>query len=368
MPLDRVPRQSFRVTADGRPGAPAWHPRRGTSSSHFEQQCLRVLKIALVSLVPLFLLASGRPLAQADVRGPEVKGSKDHPLVGRFAGSIIRFYEAKDFDELVLGLGGFAWQDREQRFVWSKSERYEGKITRITYVAPKGASTLAIIRSYEEALRTKGFELLFAGGDRENLGKYQGWYARTNRDPEGRRQYLIGDKATRYLATRLRRAEGDVYASVFAAEGNVSISGFPTIQVDVVEVKALEGGLVRAEAMAEQLAKTGRVAVYTIYFDPDKAEVKPESEPTLAEIARLLRQNPALRLWVVGHTDSVGALAHNMDLSQRRADAVVRALAARKGVEPARLQAAGVGPLAPVAPNGTDDGRARNRRVELVAQ
>jgi len=77
--------------------------------------------------------------------------------------------------------------------------------------------------------------------------------------------------------------------------------------------------LVTADTMIEDITRTGRVAIYGIYFDTDRADIMPESEPTLEEIARLLRQNPDLSLYVVGHTDDVGALDYNMNLSQRRA-------------------------------------------------
>ena len=109
-------------------------------------------------------------------------------------------------------------------------------------------------------------------------------------------------------------------------------------------------------------------AVYGIYFDVDRAVVKPKSGPVLAEIARLLQNEPGLYLYVVGHTDNTGTLVHNMDLSQRRAEAVVQKLAADYGIAAERLAAVGVGPVAPVASNDADEGRALNRRVELTAQ
>jgi outer membrane protein OmpA-like peptidoglycan-associated protein len=132
----------------------------------------------------------------------------------------------------------------------------------------------------------------------------------------------------------------------------------------------MEGGLITvdAAALSSDIAATGHTAVYGIYFDTAKAEVKPESDAALKEIAKLLQQTPTLKLFVVGHTDSVGALASNMDLSKRRADAVVAALTAKYGVAAARLAAQGCGPLAPVGSNDTEDGRAKNRRVELVKQ
>lgn len=123
-----------------------------------------------------------------------------------------------------------------------------------------------------------------------------------------------------------------------------------------------------AKAMSGDLASTGHVAVYGIFFDTGSAEVKPESKPALTEIAKLLAQTPALKLEVVGHTDMTGGLDSNMKLSQARAESVVKALTAEHGVAAGRLKPFGVGPLAPVASNDSEEGRAKNRRVELVKE
>ena len=118
--------------------------------------------------------------------------------------------------------------------------------------------------------------------------------------------------------------------------------------------------------MAEEISASGRVAIYGIYFDFDKADLKPESKPTLDEIAKLLNELPELELVVVGHTDNVGSLDHNMALSKQRAAAVAAALVQDYGIPAQRLTSWGIGYLSPVASNQTDDGRALNRRVELV--
>jgi OOP family OmpA-OmpF porin len=125
---------------------------------------------------------------------------------------------------------------------------------------------------------------------------------------------------------------------------------------------------ITAAALASEIAQTGHVAVYGIYFDTGKAELKPQSDPTLAEIGKLLAANAQLKLFVIGHTNNVGGLTANLVLSKQRADAVVAALVTRYHVATARLRASGMGPLAPVATNRTEEGRARNRRVELVEQ
>jgi OmpA-OmpF porin, OOP family len=125
---------------------------------------------------------------------------------------------------------------------------------------------------------------------------------------------------------------------------------------------------VDASAMAKSIATEGHVALYGILFDTDKTDIKPESAATISEIAKFLKQNAAVKLYVVGHTDNVGLYDYNIGLSQRRAAAVVQELTTKHGIPAARLKPAGSGPLSPVAPNESEDGRAKNRRVELVKQ
>jgi outer membrane protein OmpA-like peptidoglycan-associated protein len=160
--------------------------------------------------------------------------------------------------------------------------------------------------------------------------------------------------------------------SLFVASGNFprhkETYGRPIVLLDVVETTSMESRMVTvdAAAMAKDVSEKGRVALYGIHFDTDKTEIKPESEPTLVEIAKFLGENPKVTVYVVGHTDNVGGYEYNMGLSSRRAAAVVQALTTKHGVEAAKLVAAGTGPLAPVAPNDSEEGRAKNRRVELV--
>ena len=138
--------------------------------------------------------------------------------------------------------------------------------------------------------------------------------------------------------------------------------------IDVVETKAAETGLVvaDAEAMGKDIEEKGRTVIDGLMFEHDKAVLMPESKPALEEAAKLLGAMPDASFYVVGHTDATGTFAYNMKLSADRAAAVREALVEDYGVAPERLQSAGVGPLSPVFTNGTDGGRAKNRRVELV--
>jgi outer membrane protein OmpA-like peptidoglycan-associated protein len=225
-----------------------------------------------------------------------------------------------------------------------------------------------VFRNYQEALAAKGFRTLFACEDAACGGRdfnhIQG---------AGYRGFQETPKGQRYLAALLPRAGGDLYASVFVVK-NYGVGG-PTrdlvhVRVVTVETRPMETELVTVSAsqMEQAIDASGHVAVYGIQFDSDSAALLPGSAAAVAEVARLLQAQPTLKLHVVGHTDGQGSHEHNLDLSRRRARAVVDALTGQHGIAAARLLASGVASLAPVASNATDEGRAKNRRVELVGR
>jgi outer membrane protein OmpA-like peptidoglycan-associated protein len=123
-----------------------------------------------------------------------------------------------------------------------------------------------------------------------------------------------------------------------------------------------------AKKIEDDLQQTGRAEIYGIYFDFDSALIRAESEPVLKEIAEALHSHPDWRLSVQGHTDNIGGEAHNQVLSAQRADAVKSALVERYAIAGDRLTTNGFGAAQPKAPNDTTEGRALNRRVELVKQ
>lgn len=138
--------------------------------------------------------------------------------------------------------------------------------------------------------------------------------------------------------------------------------------ISVVFPKTTAVKMVREDLsfMRDKLNTQGSVDLYGIYFDTDKAVLKPESNVTLSEIAKLLAAEPSLSLSVVGHTDNVGTPAHNQKLSEARAKAVVKALTQQHKIDTKRLTASGKGATQPLAGNETEEGRAKNRRVELI--
>jgi outer membrane protein OmpA-like peptidoglycan-associated protein len=289
-----------------------------------------------------------------------VEGSKDHPLISRYPGSYISNYFKKEFDEFTLPLG----KNGNQGF--AKNLHLEGKITRIVYIAPLGRTVLEVFRNYQGALKTAAFETLFTCGPQDCAGSgYSTARVYGNGDYD---DYWGPDHGIRYLSAKLARQKGDVYVSLLVDDQGGDSR--PNVELYVIEVKPMESGLitVNAASLANDINRTGHASVYGIYFDTGKADIKPESDATLKEIAKLLQGDPRLKLYVVGHTDNQGALDLNMDLSRRRAEAVLAALSTKYAVPAVRLRAYGCGPYSPVASNDSEDGRAKNRRVELVKQ
>ena len=319
--------------------------------------------------------------AAVAAQAPDLSDSKDHPSISRYAGSVIHGYDFRKFDELVLPLGPVAIVFPPGNPVAKKNQKIEGQVTRIVYVAPPERSTLEVLRNYEQELKKGGFQILFTCGTTACSPQENGMTAFLY--PMSRSQTLKGQDVSlmltmpqeqRYIAAKRTTTRGDMYASILVAKD--TNPGVPrtynriVVLLEVMETAALDTGLVtvNADAMAKEIDATGHIALYGIHFDTNRAELKPESDAALQEIAKLLKQDAALRLLVVGHTDNVGGYDANMTLSERRAAAVFQALTSKHGIAPARLRAAGVGMAAPVATNETEDGRAKNRRVELVRQ
>ncbi len=317
----------------------------------------------LVCAVILLLLAP--PLSAQDV-----EGSKDHPMFSRYEGSRIVAYQHRAFDEYDAVLGPVKGPYYEVE--WEKRQDFEGRITRILYRVPDGRSSLEVFRNYETELNNNGFDALFqckkeACGESFFLMPQPAW-----KDSGWVRDVFatnVGNQ--RYLASRLQRDEGDVYAFIYVSEhGFLNSLAGTYVHLDVVEMQPMETAMVKvgAAAMHKDITNTGRVAVYGIHFDTDSSNIKPESKPAIDEIARLLEDQPELKIFVVGHTDNQGGVQYNMDLSHRRATAVRDALVSDYAVDIERLGAVGMGFFGPVASNRTEEGRALNRRVELVEQ
>ncbi|WP_262047966.1 OmpA family protein [Bradyrhizobium sp. Bra78] len=304
---------------------------------------------SLVLAALLSLLA----VTTASAQTRDVAGSRDYPGIGRFAGSVITGYVMKDFDAARMQAAPF--KDGQP----TDARRLEGRVFRIAYRTNPGPSILEVSRNFETQLAKAGFETLLAC-DTDACGAIP---FTESIDTLPVPQMWVDGFNYRYFAGRKTEGGRETYSSVIVSQNNQDI----TAQVTVAELGAIANKMVDAPAMAKGLGETGHIALYGIYFDTDKAVLKPESRPTLEQIAKLLIGQPQLNVFIVGHTDSQGAYEYNLDLSKRRAEAVAAELVKNFRIAQTRLRTAGVGLLAPVGSNATDTGRALNRRVELVA-
>jgi OOP family OmpA-OmpF porin len=303
-------------------------------------------------LALLILLSCQAPIgALAQTR--DVAGSRDFPGIGRFGGSVITGYQVKDFDAARMQAAAF--KDGQP----ADARRLEGRVTRIAYRTSPGPSILEVSRNFETQLAKAGFETLLTC-DTDACGGIPFTEAI---DALPIPQMWVDGFNYHYYAGRKAEGGRETFASVVVSENNREIYA----QLIVAELGAIENKMVDAAAMAKGLGETGHIALYGIYFDTDKAVIKPESRPTLEQIAKLLTGQPQLNVFIVGHTDSQGAFDYNMELSRRRAEAIAAELVKSYQIAPARLRTAGVGMLSPVGSNASESGRALNRRVELVA-
>jgi OmpA-OmpF porin, OOP family len=329
------------------------------------------------SIHPRPALAQSAPRATANA--PDIAGARDYPGLPRFRGSAIVGYQALAFDMFRLPTGP-AERDASSNWQIPNVLALEGKVTGHVYVLPPGTASLEVFRNYQNALRTAGFTTLFtcdgddACGDGGILAQYvyAGSHIMQNSGIRSAQAAMYGSDI--HFLSAKRSAEGrDTYVSLLVAKESAMGGGDTdsiSVVLHVIEPKPMDGSMVFVDAakMASDIASSGHVALYGIYFDTDSATVKPESDPALKEIAALLNKGPGLKVYVVGHTDTQGGYDYNMGLSARRSRAVAEALVSRFGITPDRLRAAGVGFLSPVATNATDEGRAKNRRVELVRE
>jgi hypothetical protein len=272
---------------------------------------------ALTGFILLLIAAVPAAAQQKDAAN-----CKDHPLLTRIPDYWIQACTLKQFDGYDFMIAG------------GKTSRVEGQFTLVRYQPPASLttkpSTLQLLRNVENAVKQIGGTVVATDSSKETL--------KLTKDGKELWIEVWADYTGKYILTIVEKA-GMAQEIV----GNAGV-------------------------FANSLKTTGHIAVEGIYFETGKSELKPESAPAIAEMAKLLKDDAALKVYVVGHTDNTGALEGNMKLSQDRAQSVVQALVRTHGLDAARLKAYGDGPYAPVASNDSEDGRAKNRRVELVKQ
>ena len=281
-------------------------------------------RIAAVRLAVTMLVA----MPFAAFAQQDVARSKDHPLLTRYPGSHIVEYE-KNYKavEFTTGMKDGSPQKKS----------VEGDATSITYFhnsVEKQPSALQLLRNYQNAVKGIGGETV---------------YERMPKDGDG-------GEITMKVATGGKEVWVRVEPGIFSAPTQ-------SYRLQVVEVAGMQQ-VVTANKLLDELNRNGFIALY-INFDTGKAELKPDGRATVAEIVKMLKAAPSMKVAIEGHTDNVGRPAANKALSEARARSVMAAVAAG-GVEASRLSAAGFGQEKPIADNRGEEGRAKNRRVELV--
>ncbi len=334
-------------------------------------------------------LAPSQLLAQVSQQSFEAKDLKDLSVVSRFAGATLL-----DGNEV-----GYAEVEFPSPHNTKNPFIPQGKLSWRTYVAPEGRSPIEVYRNYEAALKQAGFNVSLTCTPQacawRGYSRPEGY---TNRiaDLAPSKRIIVSYSGRSAPPTDLLSSNNTagLYASrtqngatqhlLLAVGGRIAnpsltlpdkktalkdIGERSYIFLALMEEKAPELGNVQvfdAAAIRNKLAADGKVAFYALYFDTGKSDLKPESKPQLDSMAEVLKANPSFNVYIVGHTDTVGELAMNLDLSRRRAQSVASALGASYAIPPARINAQGVGPLSPIASNADDAGRQRNRRVEMV--
>lgn len=337
---------------------------------------MRTLHTAFAALALLAALG-------AQAQPADVPGAADHPMIRRFAGSWLAGQRVSDWD--AAAVPATPEFQKADKYKFKDLVELEGKVTRLVYIAPRGKSALEVWRNYEQALNQAGFKKRFSC-ERDCSDLYFAWtrqldptkgftWAKGDIDTPSGSRYSLTSALTfdqgRMLVGTLGKPGQEATVLLYSSLAANATTGLVATYLQIVEPKAMATGQVTVDPAALQagLAAEGRVTLTGLFFDTGKTELKPESKAQLDAMAELLKAQPALKAWVVGHTDNVGSFDANEKLSLARAQAVVAALtAAPYKVDAKRLAPRGLASLAPVAGNADEAGRARNRRVELVAQ
>lgn len=258
-----------------------------------------------------------------------------NPVFNRFAGERMGNCDRARFKDLNL----WRWKKANDSKSGSESFKAEGEYWYYLNPIEKDAKglhpgILEVVRNFENAVRQAKGEVL-----------------------------SVNSKLVYY---RLRKGNDEFWGEAGCGSESGS-GGCSAISHQIIRVAGMEQSVVvSSEQIAKAMGDEGKVVFYGIYFDNDKATLKTESTPTLAEMAKWLKTNASAKVFIVGHTDMQGSVERNQKLSRDRAASVITALTKDHGIKADRLAAEGIGPLAPVASNADEAGRAKNRRVEMV--
>jgi len=322
-------------------------------------------------MLALLLLAAA-PAFAADSLTTDRKGGLDNPVLSRYQGSVLYM-----FGESKLGTASVVTEQKGKAALLP----VEGKVSNRLYLAPAGSSPLEVYRNYRHALEGAGYETVYACETAacekanvqaliEQLPRKAVWAAAENA-VQGTFN-SANQPQFHYYSARRNGPAGPTWVSIGIVGGFAGAGVMSRVRqfVQIIEPATAELGKVTvdAKAITAGLKRDGKMALYGVNFDTNKAVLREDSAAQLGEMASALKAAPELKVFIVGHTDNQGEFSSNTSLSQKRAEAVTSALAGKYGIAANRLVARGVANLAPVASNEEEAGRAKNRRVEMVVR
>jgi OOP family OmpA-OmpF porin len=290
----------------------------------------------------------------------DVKESSDHALLSRYEGSYINRYSRKEFEQ-------FVYPNTAKLVNYNKLENsttVEGELFMIEYVSPASVTATQVFRTYQTKLKEAGFKTLFtcrAGECGDMPMHYVRDYVENTSSQIG--NAMVGKKGSYLVASGTFQNEPYIVSIIVGDDNRTNTARY---LINIVKIEELDTDKVDVSSVTDKLKAEGRFAFYGIHFDTNSADIKGESDEAMQVIADYLKANTNTNVLIVGHTDNTGDFAHNVNLSKQRAEAVVSQLTGKYGIPNGRVTPVGVGMAAPVAPNSDEEGRALNRRVELV--
>ncbi len=324
-------------------------------------------KLNLLFIIGAMIISSSA-FAQ---RTTDIEGSRDYPTISRFEGAIIEFYKETKWASYKLPVSEKGTID------WGKPMSLEGKVTRIQYTVSKENNSEFVLHNYKAGFKQSGYDIMIAIAN-EELGvsgrPHQwtemyyvsgGYYNGIGNEKFGLGfQWPIWNNNQSFIVARGHEDDKDIYAIIYT----IVDANHTLITQDVIEVEAVETGLVSVDNISSDITMKGHIAIYGIHFEIGKSILKPESTEALKTIADYINTNSNKGFFIVGHTDNTGDFSANMTLSEDRAKSVMTELTTKYNIKTDQLKAFGVSSLVPVTSNMTEEGKAKNRRVEIVEQ
>lgn len=333
----------------------------------------------------LFLFISCFVYAQERTICPDVEGAINHPLLEKYNNSCIVAYSESKFNAVTFPISKLTSNEGAPEEITE-----EGKVVNILYGIEntERATVLEVQKNYEQALKNGNFEVLHSAFGRKKIGGYfklQNVYESFGDvDVVSEYQYLKPksyfrfsmspqhkniDTDDAYFVAKGKR-DGKIYTlALFIHYNRTSWEGLTDnifVLAQIVEQEDMETGQVSAASIDEKIKNEGKEVFHNILFDFGSDQLTADSYGIIETLSEYLKANPDQKYYIVGHTDNVGSLPTNQALSEKRAKSVLLALTTQYGVPSAQVSGHGAGQLSPLAINTTEEGRALNRRVEVV--